>query len=49
MEKIIINKEFLKEYKSLLIALENCDVYEISSEDISDIYCEVELIDKRNN
>ena len=49
MEKMLINKEFLKEYKSLLLVLENCDTYEISTADILDIYCEAELIDKSKN
>ncbi len=49
MEKIIIDKEFLKGYKSLLVVLENCDVYEIATEDILDIYCEIELIGKKKN
>ena len=48
MEKIVIDKEVLKEYKSLLVVLENCDVYEIDVEDILDAYCEAELIDKKN-
>lgn len=49
MEKVVIDKEFLKGYKSLLVVLENCDVYEIAAEDILDIYCEVELIGKKKN
>ena len=47
MEKIVVDKELLKEYKSLLVVLENCDVYEIDVEDILDIYCVAELIDKK--
>lgn len=47
MEKIVVNKELLKEYKSLLVVLENCDVYEIDVEDILDVYCVAELIDKK--
>ena len=49
MERIVVNKEFLKGYKSLLVVLENCDVYEIVTEDILDIYCEIELIGKKKN
>ena len=49
MEKLIIDKSYLNGYKSLLVVLENCDVYEIEAEDILDIYCEAELIDKRKN
>ena len=48
MEKIVIDKGVLKEYKSLLVVLENCDVYEIDVEDILDVSCEAELIDKKN-
>jgi hypothetical protein len=48
MEKIVIDKGVLKEYKSLLVVLENCDVYEIDVEDILDVYCEAELIEKKN-
>ena len=47
MEKIVVDKELLKEYKSLLVVLENCDVYEIDVEDILDVYCVAELIDKK--
>ena len=47
MEKIVIDKGVLKEYKSLLVVLENCDVYEIDVEDILDVYCVAELIDKK--
>lgn len=46
-EKIIIDKKFLNEYKTLLIGLENCDVYEISVTDILDIYCEATLMSKK--
>lgn len=49
MEKIIVDKEFLEGYKSLSVALENCDVYDICVEDILDIYCEAELIAKNGN
>lgn len=48
MEKIVVDKELLKEYKALLVVLENCDVYEIDVEDILDVYCVAELIDKKN-
>ena len=47
MEKIIIDKKFLKDCKTLLIVLENCDAYEISVMDILDIYCEVTLMGKK--
>lgn len=46
MEKILVNKELLSNYKSLLIVLENCDVYEIAVDDIIDIFCVAEPIDK---
>lgn len=49
MKTIVIDKEFLKGYQTLLIGLENCDVYEISVEDIIDIYCEVTLINEKKN
>ncbi len=49
MKKIIVNKELLGKYQSLLVVLENCDVYEIATEDILDVYCEVELINKKKN
>ena len=49
MQKIMIDKEFLKEYETLLIVLENCDVYEINVTDILDIYCEATLINKHKN
>lgn len=39
MEKIVIDKDYLKGYKTLSIVLENCDVYEIDAEKILDIYC----------
>ena len=42
-EKIIIDRNEIKKYKSLLIVLENCDVYEIAVEDVLDIYCEAVL------
>ena len=48
MEKIVIDKGALKEYNSLLVVLENCDVYEIDVEDILDIYCVAEPIGKKN-
>ena len=47
MKTIVINKDFLKDYKTLLIGLENCDVYEISVTDILDIYCEATLMSKK--
>ncbi|MBO7177673.1 MAG: hypothetical protein J6V69_01075, partial [Clostridia bacterium] len=46
MEKMIINKELLSDCSALLIALENCDVYEIDATDVIDLYCEVEQIGK---
>lgn len=46
---ITIDKNFLKEYKSLLIVLENCDVYEISTEDILDVYCKAKSADDKKN
>ena len=49
MEKMIINKELLNNYKTFLIVLENCDVYEIGVDNILDVYCEAELIDKNKN
>lgn len=48
MKTIVMDKEFLKGYKSLLIVLENCDVYEIFIEDIVDVHCEATLISKQN-
>jgi len=44
MEKIIINKEFLKDYETLTLFFENLDIYEINVNDIIDIYCEVESL-----
>lgn len=44
MNKMLINKELLSEYKELLIVLENCDVYEIPVDDILDVFCEAEAI-----
>ena len=49
MKKLLINNELLKYYKTLVISLENCDVYEIAVEDILDIYCVTEKIDKKKN
>ena len=49
MEKLIIDKSCLNEYKSLLVVLENCDAYEIDTKDILDIYCEAEPIDKKKD
>ena len=40
-EKIIIDKEYLKGFKSILIVFENCDVYELKIADILDIDCVV--------
>lgn len=36
----IINKSWLKNYKSLSIGLENCDSYSIDIDDVLDLYCE---------
>ena len=49
MEKIVINKEFLKGYQSIWLGFENCDVYEVAIEDVLDIYCEAEQTDKKKN
>lgn len=46
---MLVDKELLKHYKSLLVVLENCDVYEIAVEDILDIYCEAKPIGKMKN
>ena len=46
-EKIVIDKEYLKDFKSILIGLENCDVYEIDACDILDIYCEATYITQK--
>lgn len=47
MDMIVIDKEFLKGYKSLLVGLENCDAYEIDIDDIQDVYCKAKLIGKK--
>ena len=49
MKKMIINKEALSDYKTLSLALENCDVYEIPVEDILDIYCIAEPTEEERN
>ena len=46
---MLVDKELLKYYKSLLVGLENCDVYEIAVDDILDIYCEAKPIGKNKN
>ena len=46
MKKLVINKESLGNYKSLLIVLENCESYEIDIKDILDVECEAELVGK---
>ena len=46
---MIVNKEVLKEYNSILLVLENCDAYEIPVADILDISCEIIPIGKRDN
>ena len=42
IDVLTINKEFLQDYKSITIVLENCDAYEIVVEDILDIFCKAE-------
>ena len=49
MKNIVVDKEFLKGYDTLLIGLENCDVYEINVADILEIYCEATLITPKKN
>ena len=49
MKKIIVNKELLRDYRTLLVVLENCDVYEIGVDDILDIHCVAELINRDGN
>lgn len=49
METIVIDKEFLEGYKTLLVGLENCDVYEIKVADILDIYCKATLMNEKKN
>ena len=46
MEKIIINKEFLKDYKSLEIVFENTDEYKLTIEDVLEIHLIVKVEDK---
>ena len=46
---MLVDKELLKYYKTLLVVLENCDVYEIAVDDILDIYCEAKPIGKKKN
>ena len=48
-KKIVVDKEYLKGFKSILIVLENCDVYEICMKDILDVYCEAALISKQED
>lgn len=48
MQKIVIDKNFIKKYESVTVMLENCECYKISTNDIIDVYCESELIDKHN-
>lgn len=47
--KKTVDKQFLKQYKTLCIMLENLEWYEIDVEDILDIYCEIESIGKQKN
>lgn len=49
MKKIIVNKELLRCYKTLLVVLENCDVYEIAVDDVLDIYCVAKQIGEQKN
>jgi hypothetical protein len=49
MEKILVNRELLRHYKTLLVVLENCDVYEIAVDDVLDIYCVAKQIGKQKN
>ena len=49
MEKMVIDKEYLKRCSSLKIVFENCDVYEISADDIADIYCEMQSVSNRKD
>ena len=49
MKKILVNKEMLSGYKSVMIGFENCDTYEVAVEDILVLYCEAELIDGKRN
>lgn len=49
MEKIVINKEFLRECKTLSIGFENCDDYKIDVADIVDVYCEAVRVDGSRN
>ena len=46
---MLIDKELLRYYKTLLVVLENCDVYEIAVDDILDIYCEAKPIGEKKN
>lgn len=48
-KKIVVDKEYIKCFKSILIGLENCDVYEIPVAYILDVYCEATLIGKSKN
>ncbi len=47
MKKILVNKKFLSNYKTLSIVLENCDLYEIDAKDVLDIFCEAKLISEK--
>ena len=49
MEKILVNRELLRRYKTLLVVLENCDAYEIDVDDVLDIYCVAKQIGKQKN
>ena len=49
MKTIGIDKKFLKEYETLLVVLENCDIYEIDVADILDIDCVATLIKNKKN
>ena len=49
MKTILIDKEFLKGYETLLVVFENCDAYEINVADVLDIYCEATLINQKEN
>ena len=46
---MLVDKELLRYYKTLLVVLENCDVYEIAVDDILDIYCVAKPIGKKKN
>lgn len=48
MKKLVIDRDYLKRYSSLKIVFENCDVYEIAADDITDIYCEAQSTNRKN-